>query len=120
MLEYRLLKGVTVHVPGVPITTALNWCRVQGYYSRMAINIKLKACVNFVDLSDEFSRFAGANSSTQGTPQADWGSSPRGGAIFDLPDGEERKIFFRYVIVDKQTGRCESHLQAGSFHGKDI
>lgn len=24
------------------------------YYSRMAVNTKLKACINFVDLSDEF------------------------------------------------------------------
>lgn len=54
MLEYRLLKGVTVHVPGLPVATALNWCRVQGYYSRPTVNTELKSCVNFVDLSDEF------------------------------------------------------------------
>ncbi len=83
MLEYRLLKGVTVHVPGLPVATALNWCRVQGYYSRPTVNTELKSCVNFVDLSDEFICFVCASFSAPGTPQADWGSSPKGAAISD-------------------------------------
>ena len=38
------------HAPGIG--------HVQAYYSSVPVNVKLKLCVNFVDLSDHLGRFS--------------------------------------------------------------
>ena len=46
MLEYRLLKWCHVSRARPARSLTLNWRYAQGYYSRVAVNIKLKSCIN--------------------------------------------------------------------------